>query len=113
MHGHGFYKYKDGRRYRGQFAKDKKDGYGIYHWQDGRIYEGNWLKGKQHGIGKYIVPNSVAKFGLWEEGKRVDWYNEEQIAQINNQEYDYRVSYKADFYKHEPLTSFARPDNFE
>jgi hypothetical protein len=103
MHGFGFYKYSDGKRYRGQFFKDKKEGYGIYHWSDNRVYEGYWLKGKQHGLGKYIVPSQPAKFGLWEEGKRMEWFSDDQINLINQLEYDYRSSYRNPTYSVEPL----------
>jgi len=113
MHGTGFYKYKDGKRYRGQFYKDKKEGFGIYHWQDGRVYEGYWLKGKQHGLGKYIVPENQGKFGLWEEGKRVEWFSEEQVQIINSHQLDYRTSYKNPAFSVETLRSFTRPLGFE
>jgi hypothetical protein len=46
MHGRGVYSWKDGRRYEGQYLKDKKHGFGIYHWADGRRYEGMWKNGK-------------------------------------------------------------------
>ncbi len=40
MHGEGTMVWKDGRKYQGDFANDKKEGYGVYHWSDGRKYEG-------------------------------------------------------------------------
>jgi len=38
MHGYGFYQWPDGRRFMGEYKKDKKQGYGIYFWTDGRVY---------------------------------------------------------------------------
>jgi hypothetical protein len=29
------------------------------------------------------------KFGLWEDGKRIEWFTEEQVDQINNNKMDY------------------------
>ena len=46
MDGYGIYVWNDGRRYEGQFVKDKKSGYGIYYWADYRRYEGWWFRGK-------------------------------------------------------------------
>jgi hypothetical protein len=36
MHGKGAYRWKDGRKYEGEYENDKKNGYGIYQWADGR-----------------------------------------------------------------------------
>ena len=38
MHGGGVYKWKDGRKYVGEYENDKKNGYGKYYWNDGRIF---------------------------------------------------------------------------
>jgi hypothetical protein len=85
MHGVGIYIYSDGVRYDGQYKADKKDGYGLYYWTDGRKYEGWWAKGKQHGLGVYTdLSKKSAKFGLWEAGKRVKWFDEQAVMQINN-----------------------------
>ena len=69
----------------GQFLNDKKNGYGIYYWQDGRVYEGFWYNGKQHGPGQYSVPSAGRKqFGIWENGKRIEWINEDEIEKVNS-----------------------------
>jgi len=87
MHGHGIYKWGDGRIFEGTYVDDRKQGQGIYLWADGRAYNGEWNQGKQHGTGYYIVPdasqtNSVKiKKGSWNNGKRQDWAEE-----ITNQE---------------------------
>ena len=54
MDGFGIYTWQDGRKYEGQYKKDKKHGNGVYTWADGRKYDGEWQNGRQHGKGKYI-----------------------------------------------------------
>ena len=84
MEGHGHYIYADGVQYRGQFSGDKKEGYGEYFWTDGRQYKRWWYRGKQHGLGIYFDPNRGGeKHGLWEMGKRVRWFEENEVAEIN------------------------------
>ena len=85
MQGYGHYEYADGVRYNGRYANDKKEGYGIYDWTDGRKYEGWWHKGKQHGFGIYTDPKrNSRKHGMWEFGKRIKWFDDEDIEVINN-----------------------------
>ena len=40
MQGEGEFIFRDGRKYIGEFKKDKRDGMGIYLWPDGRMYFG-------------------------------------------------------------------------
>ena len=78
MEGVGIYQWTDGRRYEGQYKEDKKSGFGIYHWQDGRVYIGYWSGGKQHGLGTFKSPEFEGlKYGLWEDGKRIQWFEDE------------------------------------
>ena len=42
MDGYGVYTWLDGRKYEGQYKKDKKHGNGVYTWADGRKYDGQW-----------------------------------------------------------------------
>ena len=70
----------DGRKYKGEYKNDKKEGYGEFKWPDGRvllkfkqIYKGQWKNGKQHGVGVYIGESKAEKQGIWEEGKRIRW----------------------------------------
>ncbi len=85
MEGFGVYYWPDGRVYEGQFVKNKKSGFGVYTWSDGRRFEGYWYDGKQHGLGSYLIPqDGKLKFGLWEEGKRIEWFTDQQITAINN-----------------------------
>ena len=46
MHGKGVFEWNDGKKYEGEFVKDKKQGFGILKWPDGRSYEGYWKNGK-------------------------------------------------------------------
>lgn len=90
MHGYGIYVYSDGVTYEGQYVDDKKTGYGFYYWTDGRKYEGWWYKGKQHGLGIFKDPKKKkVKFGVWEQGKRMTWFEDKVIEQINSKEYNY------------------------
>lgn len=45
----GTYKYEDGKKYKGDFMRNKRHGYGVFTWPNGKIYEGHWVNGKQHG----------------------------------------------------------------
>ena len=75
--------------------KINKHGYGIYYWADGRKYEGYWAQGKQHGLGRYIIPQeSQERYGLWEDGKRIEWFENEQISDINNHRIEYKLYFR-------------------
>ena len=78
MEGKGIYTWADGRRYVGEYYKDKKHGKGVYTWADGRCYDGEWKNGRQHGVGKYTTQSGkVSRSGMWNEGKRVKWLDDE------------------------------------
>lgn len=81
MQGYGVYTWPDNRKYEGQYANDKKQGFGIYTWPDGRVYEGYWMDGKQHDLG-VIRQGKDVKCGLWERGKRLRWFDKEEIEAI-------------------------------
>jgi len=40
MHGTGVFTWPDGKRYKGKYFEDKKDGYGEFYWPDGKVYKG-------------------------------------------------------------------------
>ena len=116
MEGFGIYIWNDGRKYEGQYKDDKKHGYGLYIWADGRRYEGYWWKGKQHGIGTYFVPkDEKVKYGLWEDGKRIEWFNDNDVADIQRKKYDYTRIFNApeSQYMIIPNSTFNKPDNFD
>ena len=76
MNGYGIFKWPDGRKYEGDYKKDKKEGFGIYYWPDGRIFRGNWFNGKQHGEGEFYDPRTgIWKKGKWENGKKTMFYD--------------------------------------
>lgn len=75
MNGQGEYKWKDGRRYKGEYESDQKHGIGTYFFGDGRYYSGHWEHGKQHGEGIYFDEGVIRK-GIWKEGERVMWTEE-------------------------------------
>jgi len=66
MDGYGVYTWRDGRKYEGQYSKDRKHGFGTYLWADGRRYEGQWENGRQHGEGLYWLSlDANPRKGLW------------------------------------------------
>ena len=116
MEGMGIYIWNDGRMYAGQYKDDKKHGFGVYTWADGRCYEGHWLKGKQHSLGKYKVPrDDKEKYGLWEDGKRIEWFSEEQVEQINNFTLDFRQYFtqRESSAMIDGALSFRKPENWD
>lgn len=85
MNGIGKLKLKDDKLYIGEFSDDKKHGYGIYTWEN-KKYLGYWKNDKQHGLGIYFSESdNQGRKGLWEDGKRLEWFSDEQIKKINNQ----------------------------
>jgi len=75
---HGVFVWNDGRKYEGEYYDDKKHGYGMFSWPDGRKYEGSWLYGKQHGRGflTFTEDGEPVKYsGEWEDGKRIRWFS--------------------------------------
>ena len=111
INGIGHYKWKDGKEYygtwqnnlmngigiyrkditfEGEYRNDKRNGYGIYYWVDRRKYSGYWHQGNMHGLGIFQTPSKTGnkekkeKYGLWEYGKRICWFDQKTIEQINN-----------------------------
>ena len=76
----------DGKIYFGQYYQDKKEGIGKYTWGDGRVYIGFWKFNKQSGLGKYMNTNeNNVKYGIWEEGKRIEWIDEEKLKKESDE----------------------------
>ena len=73
MHGFGIFTFADGRVYRGEYVRDKKEGPGVFEWPDGREFEGTWQDGKQHGVARYKKATGEVQVGLWENGRRIKW----------------------------------------
>lgn len=55
------------------------------------------------------------KFGLWEDGKRIEWFNEAQVNQINYHGFDYTQYFKQTDSDRmvEDNAILARPDDFD
>lgn len=47
MHGHGVFKWTDGRIYEGEYQNDRKNGKGVFKSASGKQKEGVWQNGKQ------------------------------------------------------------------
>jgi hypothetical protein len=47
MSGQGVFTWADGRKYVGEYLKDKKHGNGEFNWPDKRKYKGPFINGKQ------------------------------------------------------------------
>ena len=72
MHENGTFVWPDGRKYKGGYLNDKKNGYGEFFWPDGRYYKGEWRNGLYHGKGMFFT-NGAERFGEWKDGKRLRW----------------------------------------
>jgi len=84
MSGYGEFYWNEGKRYKGFYLNDKKEGFGVYYWHDKtRIYIGFWKNGKQEGLGKYITEKH-SKWGKWEKGDRKLWYDNKNEAFTDN-----------------------------
>lgn len=81
--------WSDGRQYFGQFSKDLKEGYGHYHWLDGRKYQGWWHRDKQHGLGIYNAQDGELKYGIWQMGKKLKWFERNDIEMIKSRVLQY------------------------
>lgn len=87
MDGHGESVWPNGRRYKGQYVKDRQEGFGIYHWDDGRVYCGYWEKNLQNGKGimKMCEDGQWKEIkGIWKEGVKVQGADEsfEEILRL-------------------------------
>ena len=73
------YSFKDvltfsGKKYKGHYYHDQKNGYGEFYWPNGKIYKGYWKHGKQNGEGEFFdVKENKWKKGFWADGRRVRW----------------------------------------
>jgi hypothetical protein len=84
-----------------------------------------WFRGKQHGLGVYTVPGQEPKCGLWEDGKRIEWFDNNQVAAILNGQYEFSRHFTRQpesaqnvesYYEgngEEHGLGFRRPNNFD
>jgi hypothetical protein len=70
--GFGIQFYKNGDKYEGMWAMDKKHGQGTYWRNEGgklrREYTGDWFEDKKHGRGTFFFKNSDRYDGYWVNG---------------------------------------------
>lgn len=55
------------------------------------------------------------KYGLWEDGKRIEWFDENEIQSINAHRMDYLPYFTSEQSKQmvEPNANFNKPKTFE
>lgn len=61
----GFEQVEDGKLYKGQWYRNKRDGLGTQLWPDGSRYEGLWKDGKTYGQGRMTHANGDIYEGEW------------------------------------------------
>jgi len=50
-----------------------KHGHGVYRWADGRVYVGNWIDGQQDDERVYLFPNGDVKKAKWVDGHKGEY----------------------------------------
>ena len=76
MNGYGEFCWVEGKKYRGFFKEDLRDGFGILFLLNDSFYVGFWKEGQKNGLVKYIKGNSI-KYGVWKNGKKEKWFDNE------------------------------------
>ena len=70
--GFGIQFYKNGDKYEGMWAVDKRHGQGTYWKNEGsklrREYTGDWYEDKKHGRGTFFYKNGDRYDGYWVNG---------------------------------------------
>lgn len=69
-HGRGTYCWCDGDRYEGEYHDDKMDGYGCYYFSDGTRYEGNWSQDQSHGQGTFLYADGARYEGCFHHDQK-------------------------------------------
>lgn len=52
-HGHGMYRWPNGRTYVGEWLENQMHGYGVESWPNGSRYEGQFRTNRRHGQGTF------------------------------------------------------------
>ncbi len=72
MTGVAYITYPSDSYYHGEYLKNRRSGTGFYKWKNGNRYIGQWKDGKQHGYGFTMnTENQITSAGLFENGKLV------------------------------------------
>lgn len=62
----------------------------------------------------YRTAETAFKYGLWEGGKRIEWFDNETLHEINTGQRDFRRYFKLPENQMAPLyPSFEKPDYFD
>jgi len=71
MCGIGFFKYRNGDKYKGEFSLDKRNGKGRLEYSNGDVYEGHFKDNMRHGYGVQVYNGGLARYsGEWINDKR-------------------------------------------
>ncbi len=62
--------YANGKKYTGDWVKDKQMGHGVFTWPNGDRYEGQYKDGRMHGTGTYNYADGKKYIGDWKEDAR-------------------------------------------
>jgi hypothetical protein len=53
-----------------------------------------WADGKQHGLGVFYTADGKMKRGIWEDGKKLQWLDDEEVSAIERNELDFSLLFK-------------------
>ena len=122
--GLGYYTYKDGSRWVGEFHDGKPNGNGICYYADNRRYEGEWKRNVPSGTGFMYMPNGEVYGGKWEKGilVRQDKLNIETETVIKNEVAESKNDPKINIwalvigigaYNHMPVLKYTDDDAYQ
>jgi hypothetical protein len=76
-----------------------------------------WADGKQHGLGVFYTAEGKMKRGIWEDGKKLQWLDEEEVRAIEKGEMDFSLLFKEgesyEKIRRIKFSFFKGPENFE
>ena len=82
-HGHGLYRWPNGRTYVGDWHENQMHGDGIESWPNGSKYQGQFKANKRHGHGTFNWPDGRQYIGR----KSVTFWEDFQISNVEKGEY--------------------------
>ena len=90
MDGVGLYRFGDEKRlYLGEYEMNCKHGFGIFKFGD-QVYIGHWKNGKANGLMKVEKSGQNARYSIWENGKHLQWFDDQTVKDIQIGKIDYR-----------------------
>eukprot|EP01025_Chloroclados_australasicus_P038439 TRINITY_DN3959_c0_g1_i2.p1 TRINITY_DN3959_c0_g1~~TRINITY_DN3959_c0_g1_i2.p1 ORF type:complete len:1321 (-),score=144.62 TRINITY_DN3959_c0_g1_i2:329-4291(-) len=69
-HGDGYYSFKNGDEYKGEFVSDRMEGYGVYSFSAGGQYSGEWRQSIYEGVGAETFARGSRYEGQYQNGLR-------------------------------------------